>query len=69
MFVRETTSTRKSGLEVTYLHLAHNAWDPKRKTTHTKILHSFGRKDKLDLEGIRRLVKSLSSYLPPREQL
>ena len=69
MFVRETTSTRKSGLEVTYLHLAHNVWDRERKMTHTKILHSFGRKDELDLEAIRRLVKSLSSYLPPAEQL
>ena len=69
MFIRETTSKRKSGLDVTYLHLAHNAWDPERKMTRTKILHSFGRKDQLDLEAVRRLVKSLSSYLPPREQL
>ncbi len=69
MFVRETTSKRKSGPDVTYLHLAHNAWDSKQKMTRTKILHSFGRKDELDLEAIRRLVKSLSSYLPLKEQL
>ena len=69
MFVRETTSKRKHGPDVTYLHLARNVWDPKRKTTRTEILHSFGRKDKLDFDEIRRLVKSLSSYLPPVEQL
>jgi len=69
MFVRETTSKRKSGLDVTYLHLAHNTWDRKQKITRTKILHSFGRKDQLDIEAIRRLIKSLSSYLPPKEQL
>jgi transposase len=69
MFVRETTSKRKGGPDVTYLHLAHNAWDPERKVTRTKILHSFGRKDQLDIEAIRRLIKSLSSYLPPKEQL
>jgi len=69
MFVRETTSKRKGGPDVTYLHLAHNAWDPKQKMTRTKILHSFGRKDQLDIEAIRRLVKSLSSYLPAKEQL
>jgi len=69
VFVRETTSKRKHGPDVIYLHLARNVWDPKRKTTRTEILHSFGRKDKLDLDEIRRLVKSLSSYLPPVEQL
>jgi len=68
MFVRETTSKRKGGPDVTYLHLAHNAWDPEQKMTRTKILHSFGRKDQLDIEAIRRLVKSLSSYLPLKEQ-
>jgi len=69
MFIRETTSKRKGGPDVTYLHLAHNAWDSERKVTRTKILHSFGRKDQLDIEAIRRLIKSLSSYLPPEEQL
>ncbi|UCG94636.1 MAG: IS1634 family transposase [Candidatus Aerophobus sp.] len=69
MFVRETTSKRKHGPDVTYLHLAHNVWDPQRKMTRTQILHSFGRKDELNLEGIRRLVKSLSSYLPLEDQL
>ena len=68
MFIRETTSKRKRGPDVTYLHLAHNAWDSERKVTRTKILHSFGRKDQLDIEAIRRLIKSLSSYLPPKEQ-
>ncbi len=68
MFIRETTSKRKGGPDVTYLHLAHNAWDSERKVTRTKILHSFGRKDQLDIEAIRRLIKSLSSYLPPQEQ-
>lgn len=69
MFVRETISKRKGSADVTYLHLAHNVWDPERKVTQTRILHSFGRKDQLDLEAVRRLVKSLSSYLPPSEQL
>ena len=54
---------------MTYLHLAQNTWDPERKVTRTKILHSFGRKDKLDLEAVKRLLKSLSSYLPPVQQL
>ena len=69
MFVRETTSKRKGSPDVTYLHLAHNTWDPERKMTRTKILHSFGRKEELDLEAVRRLAKSLASYLPPSEQL
>ncbi len=65
MFVRKTISKRKHGPDVIYLRLAHNVWDPQSKMTRTQILHSFGRKDELNLERIRRLVKSLSSYLPP----
>lgn len=38
MFVRETISKRKGSADVTYLHLAHNTWDPERKMTQTKIL-------------------------------
>jgi len=68
VFVRETVSTRKHGADVTYLHLAHNVWDAKEKKAHTKILHSFGRKDQLDVAAVKRLVKSLAAYLPHEEQ-
>lgn len=33
----------------------------------TKVLHSFGRADQLDMDVIRRLVDSLSRLLPEEE--
>ncbi len=43
MFVR----TAKSGKNA-YVQLAHNTWDPVRKRSTTKVLHSFGRAEELD---------------------
>jgi len=67
MFVRETHSKRKDGSTVTYLHLVESQWDKRKKGPRHKVLHSFGRKDQLDVEQIRRLVHSLRQYLEPSD--
>lgn len=54
MYVR----TAKSGKN-TYVQLAHNTWDPARGRSSTKVVHSFGRADELDVDGIRRLIGAL----------
>jgi hypothetical protein len=54
---------------VRYLQLAHNEWDPAAKASKTKVLYSFGREDKLDVAGIKRLVDALSRLLGPAEAL
>lgn len=46
-----------------YVQLAHNYRDPETGTSKAKILFNFGRKDKLDTEGLKRLVSSIGRYL------
>lgn len=64
MYLREVLSTRKRGPDVRYLQLVEGERDA-RGRVQTRILHSFGRTDQLDVEQIKRLVDQLSRYLDP----
>ena len=64
MFLRESISRRADGSTVSYLQLVKSVWDPNRKRSVHQVVHSFGRKDRLDPEVLRRLVGSLSRHLP-----
>jgi hypothetical protein len=46
---------------VRYLQLAHNR--RKGASTQAEVLVSLGREDRLDVEGLRRLVGSIGRYL------
>ncbi|MCL4516314.1 MAG: transposase [Firmicutes bacterium] len=50
-----------------YVQLAHNQRDPKTGVPRAVVLYNFGRMDQLDLEALRRLVKSISRFLEPQE--
>lgn len=50
-----------------YVQLAHNYRDSKTGATRAKVLYSFGRKDQLDLDELRRLIRSISRFLDPDE--
>lgn len=60
MYIR-TVSSRNTE----YVQLAHNYRDPKTGASKAKVLHSFGRKDQVDVEALRRLVGSISRFLGP----
>ena len=62
MYLREVVSPRKRGPDTRYLQLVEGERDAQGRV-QTRILHSFGRTDQLDLEQIRRLVDQLSRYL------
>jgi transposase len=64
MYLREVVSPRKRGPDIRYLQLVEGERDAKGRV-QTRILHSFGRTDQLDVEQIRRLVDQLSRYLDP----
>lgn len=64
MYLREVVSPRKRGPDTRYLQLVEGERDAKGRV-QTRILHSFGRTDQLDLEQIRRLVEQLGRYLDP----
>ncbi|MGZ6855152.1 MAG: IS1634 family transposase [Mycobacteriaceae bacterium] len=69
MYVKASSRKTKDGQVIRYLQLAHNEWDSQAGISRTKVLHSFGREDELDREGIKRLVGALSRLLDPAAAL
>ncbi|MCR4403677.1 MAG: IS1634 family transposase [Firmicutes bacterium] len=67
MYIRTTTRTNKDGSVVRYLQLAHNEWDSEAGRSRVRVLFNLGREEKVDKEGLRRLVKSISRFLSPEE--
>jgi DDE family transposase len=65
MFVRAATRRNKDGTAVRYLQLVHNEWDPAAKAARMKVLHNFGREDRVDKAAIERLAGSLCRLLDP----
>ena len=63
MYLRESSRRNKDGSKVTYLQLAHNERHPKTGSPVAKVIHNFGRKDKVDKEALARLVSSISRIL------
>ncbi|MBF0459715.1 MAG: IS1634 family transposase, partial [Nitrospirae bacterium] len=62
-----TKRKNKDGSVVSYLQLAHNIRDGKKGAIRAEVLYNFGRSDQLDVDAIRRLIKSLTRFLPPEE--
>ena len=67
MYLRETRRTNKDGSVVAYLQLAHNERHPVTGSPVAKVIHSFGRADKVDRAALRRLVASIGRFLEPAE--
>ena len=67
MYLRETRATDRHGQSVSYLQLAHNRRNPVTGAPTAEIIHSFGRADRVDREGLARLVRSISRFLDPAE--
>jgi len=52
---------------VAYLQLAHNERHPETGVPVAKVIHSFGRADKVDRGALARLVSSISRFLTPEQ--
>ncbi len=63
MYLRTIQRRNKDGSTVRYVQLAHNVRHPSSGNSVAKVLHSFGREDTLDRDGLERLVGSISRYL------
>src|SRR6516162_3620174 len=68
MYVRTIQRRNKDGSVVRYLQLAHNERTASGQVV-ARVIHSLGREDQLDREGLQRLVRSISRFLEPSEQL
>jgi hypothetical protein len=61
MYLRTIQRHNKDGSTVRYVQLAHN--HRKGKNTQAEVVLQLGREDRLDMEGLRRLVGSIGRYL------
>ena len=69
MYIRTISRKNKDGSKTTYVQLAHNERDGKRGYAKATVLYTFGRIEDLDVEQLKRLVKSISRFLPPQDAL
>jgi hypothetical protein len=69
MYVRTISRKNKDGSTTTYVQLAHNVRDPQSGFARAQVLYTFGRSDSLDVDAIRRLVRSLCRFISPEEAL
>ena len=61
MYVRTTQRRNKDGSVVRYVQLAHNRRSG--AATQAEVLVNLGREDSVDVDGLRRLARSISRYL------
>ena len=61
MYLRTTSRRNADGSTVRYVQLAHNR--RVAGTTQAQVLLNLGREDRLDTDGLRRLVSSINRYL------
>jgi hypothetical protein len=61
MYLRTTQRRNKDGSVVRYVQLAHNR--RQGRSTTAEVLVNLGREDRLDMEGLRRLARSINRYL------
>ncbi len=60
MYLRSTKRKNKNGSTVEYFQLAHNERHPETRKPVAKIIHNFGRADRLNREELIRLCKSIA---------
>jgi transposase len=69
MYLRTIQRRNKDGSVARYVQLAHNVRQPGRRNPVAHVIHSFGREEELDRPALARLVRSISRFLEPGEQL
>src|SRR3954454_6486183 len=63
MYLRTTRRRNKDGSVVRYYALAENVRHPEKGYVEAKVVHSFGRADRLDRAALERLVASIRRIL------
>jgi hypothetical protein len=69
MYLRETRRTNRDGSVVRYLQLAHNERHPQTGNSVARVIHNFGRAERVDRDALGRLVSSISRFLTPEQAL
>ena len=69
MYVRTIKRTNKDGSSIEYVQLAHNVWNKEKGFAQAQVLYSFGRREQLDIDAIKRLINSLCRFLDPEDEI
>ena len=69
MYVRTIKRKNKDGSAVEYVQLAHNVWNKQKGFAQAQVLYSFGRREQLDIDAIKRLINSLCRFLEPEDEV
>jgi hypothetical protein len=69
VYLRETKRRNRDGSTVAYLQLAHSERHPDTGVPSAKVIHNFGRADRVDRDGLARLVASISRFLEPEQAM
>ena len=62
MHLRVTKAKQKSGV-AEYVQLVQSVRNPETGVPQAQVIHHFGRREQLDLEALRRLIKSIGRFL------
>lgn len=69
MYLRTIKRKNKDGSVVEYVQLANNVWNKEKGFAQAQVIHSFGRSDQLDIDALKRLIKSVSRFLGPEDAI
>ena len=69
MYIRTIKRKNKDGSTVEYVQLAHNVWNKEKGFAQAQVIHSFGRREELDIDGLKRLISSVSRFLDPEDAI
>jgi len=69
MYIRTIKRKNKDGSTVEYVQLAHNVWNKNKGFAQAQVLYSFGRREQLDIDAIKRLINSLCRFLDPEDEI
>ena len=63
MYLRVTERRNRDGSSTAYYALAENVWNATAKRSEVRVVHSFGRADRIDTAALQRLVASINRVI------
>src|SRR5579863_8418486 len=63
MYLRVTERRNRDGSCTAYYALAENVWNATAKRSEVRVVHSFGRADRIDKAALQRLAASINRVI------
>jgi hypothetical protein len=63
MYLRVTERRNRDGSSTAYDALAENVWNATAKRSEVRVVHSFGRADRIDTAALQRLIASINRVI------